>query len=282
MDLNMIKNKLDSLQPKESKKKGEKVDYTKLYWKPREEGKYQIRIVPSKYNKKWPFKEVYLHYGLSKYSIYALTNWDEKDPIVEFTKQLRDTRDSENWKLAKKLDPKMRVFAQVLVRGEEEKGVRLWEFGKNIYQQLLSLADDSDYGDYTDINEGLDFTVETKYGDVGGRQVLLSTITPRRKSTPISEDADQIKEWLDNQNDILELQSQYKKSFDSLKTILSEYLNPEEGKEGEVTSDKPSDFDDDLTKKSDSNYSLSKKDVTTKTQKFDELFDEEEENDLPF
>ena len=41
----------------------------------------------------------------------------------------------------------MRIFAQVIVRGEEDKGVRLWEFGKNIYQSLLSLADDPDYGD---------------------------------------------------------------------------------------------------------------------------------------
>ncbi len=32
---------------------------------------------------------------------------------------------------------KMRVFAPVIVRGEEEQGTRLWEFGKEIYQQFL-------------------------------------------------------------------------------------------------------------------------------------------------
>ncbi len=70
------------------------------------------------------------------------------------------------------LDPKMRVFAPVIVRGEEEKGVRLWEFGKEIYMQLLGIAEDEDYGDFTDISEGRDFTVDVVTGDIGG-QIFL-------------------------------------------------------------------------------------------------------------
>ena len=110
---------------------------------------------------------MYVHYGISKFPIYALTNWSEKDSIVEFAKQLRNTNDKENWRLAKKLDPKMRIFAPVIVRGEEDKGVRLWEFGKEIYVQLLGIAEDEDYGDFTDINDGRDFTVEAVTGDIG-------------------------------------------------------------------------------------------------------------------
>ena len=151
MDLKSIKNKLNALQTSGQKK--EKVDYSKYLWKPKQEGKYQIRIVPSKLDKNNPFKEVFLHYGFSKFPIYALSNWGEKDPIVEFAKQLRQSNDKENWKLAKKLEPKMHIFAPVIVRGEEDKGVRLWEFGKEIYLQLLGIADDEDYGDYTDIQD---------------------------------------------------------------------------------------------------------------------------------
>ena len=55
MDLNMIKSKLGSLQSTSGKSKGEKIDYTTLYWKPKQEGKYQLRIVPSKFNSEWPF-----------------------------------------------------------------------------------------------------------------------------------------------------------------------------------------------------------------------------------
>ena len=82
-----------------------------------------------------------MHYGVGKFPIVALTNWGEDDPIVEFSKKLRKSSESENWRLAKQLDPKMRVFAPVIVRGEEEKGVRLFEFSKtftwNYYQLLM-------------------------------------------------------------------------------------------------------------------------------------------------
>jgi len=229
MDLNLIKNKLNALQTNGQKK--EKVDYSLTLWKPRAEGKYQIRIVPSKFDKSNPFKEVYLHYGLSKFPIYALTNWGEKDPIVEFAKQLRGTNDRTNWQLAKKLDPKMRVFAPVIVRGEEDKGVRLWEFGKETYMQLLALAEDEDYGDFTDVYEGFDFTLEAVNGDVGGRQALKSSIRPKRKTSQLSDDARQIESWLENQPNILELQEKYKKSFDDLKSILQNFLAPEDEEE---------------------------------------------------
>jgi len=189
--------------------------------------------------------------------------------------------------LAKKIDPKMRVFAQIIVRGEEDKGVRLWEFGKNIYQSLLSLADDPDYGDYTDISEGIDFTLEAKYGDVGGRSVLLSSITPKRKASPLSTDADQVQSWLENQDNILDIQSRFKKSYDEVKQALTKFINPEAEEEGEIIKDKPSDFDDDVKKDPKSNYSLSKKDTKTSVDKFDSLFKdgddvEDEDDDLPF
>ena len=282
MDLNLIKNKLSALQSSGQKK--EKVDYTLTQWKPKGEGKYQIRVVPSKLDKQNPFKEVLVHYGYAKFPIYALTNWGEKDPIVEFAKQLRGTNDRDNWSLAKKLDPKMRIFAPIIVRGEEDKGVRLWEFGKEIYLQLLGLAEDEDYGDFTDINEGFDFTLEAVMGDIGGRQGLKSSIRPKRKTSVLSEDISQIETWLEDQPDILEMQSKFKKSFDDLKTVLTNFLNPED--EEEETQMEPvkdeTGVKEDLKKEKKSNYSLSaKKEVVKPEDKFDSLFDEDDD-DMPF
>ncbi len=57
MDIKAIKQKLNALQSTGQKK--EKVDYSKYLWKPKSEGKYQIRIVPSVLNKSNPFQEVY-------------------------------------------------------------------------------------------------------------------------------------------------------------------------------------------------------------------------------
>ena len=285
MDLKSIKNKLGALQSQGKSK--EKIDYSKSLWKPKQEGKYQIRIVPSKLDKTNPFKEVFVHYGMSKFPMYALTNWGEKDPIVEFAKQLQKTNDKENWKLSKKLEPKIRVFAPVIVRGEEDKGVRLWEFGKEIYMQLLGIADDEDYGDYTDINEGRDFTVEAVMGDIGGRQGLKSSIRIKPKTSPLSASKNDIELWLEEQPDILELQR--KIEFDKMKELLQNWLNPEDATEevDEVEeeetpaktvakSDLPWEDQDETPAPKKSNYELKVPAKTSKADKFDALFENED------
>jgi hypothetical protein len=287
MDINAIKQRLNSLQSSGQKK--EKVDYSKYYWKPKQEGKYQIRIVPSVLNKENPFQEVFVHYGFSKFPIYALTNWNEKDPIVEFSKQLRGTSEKENWQLAKKLDPKMRVFAPVVVRGEEDKGVRLWEFGKEIYMQLLGIAEDEDYGDFTDINDGRDFTVEAVMGDIGGRQGIKCSIRVKPKTSPLGTDKTQLKSWLNEQPNVLELQK--KNTFEDLKSILEKFLNPDAETEDEeevvapvktanaAPKDLPWEDDEEEEEapapKAKANYDL-KVTKTSKSAKFDALFEDEE------
>jgi hypothetical protein len=284
MDINAIKQRLNSLQATGAKK--EKVDYSKYYWKPKQEGKYQIRIVPSVLNKENPFQEVFVHYGLSKFPTYALTNWGEKDPIVEFAKQLRQTNDKENWKLAKKLDPKMRVFAPVIVRGEEDKGVRLWEFGKEIYMQLLGIAEDEDYGDFTDINEGRDFTVDASIGDIGGRQGIKCSIRVKPKTSPLGTDKAEIKSWLTEQPSVLELQK--KNSYEDLKDVLKRFLNPDEEEEEVEETETVEDTKDEdpilvKAEQPKSNYTLQTKPKATKADKFDALFgDDEDSEEAPF
>jgi hypothetical protein len=125
MDLNKIKSRLDNLNQAAKPKNTEKKDYTLIYWKPKAEGKYQIRFVPSKINKDNPFQEVFMHYGVGKFPIVALTNWGEDDPIVEFSKKLRKSSESENWRLAKQLDPKMRVFVVNASKVQDRPGFAL-------------------------------------------------------------------------------------------------------------------------------------------------------------
>jgi hypothetical protein len=271
MDISAIKQRLNALQSNSNSSKKEKIDYTKVLWKPKEEGKYQIRFVPSKLDPKNPFQEIFVHYGFAKFPIFALNNWGEKDPIVEFASQLRKTNDKENWILAKKLDPKMRIYAPVIVRGEEEKGTRLWEFGKEIYMQLLGIADDEDYGDYTNVNEGRDFTVEAVKGDIGGRQGLKCSIRIKPKTTPLSEDASLIKKFLNEQPNILEIQR--KMDFEGLKTILQNWLSPE-------TEDEEIDEEEEviIEKTPVKNYTLKAPlTKTSKSDQFDNLFGDDED-----
>lgn len=223
MDLSLIKQKLASSQNKGQKR--EKVDYSKIFWKPKA-GKHQVRILPSKFDKTNPFREVYFHYGFSKGPILALTNWNEKDPIVEFAKSLRKSSDKDDWQLAKKVEPKLRYFAPVLIRGEEAQGARLWEFGKLIYEQLLGIASDEDYGDYTDITDGRDFTVEAVEEVIMGRKGIKCNLRVKPKTTPISEDATVVGNSLNEQPDIFNINKRY--TFDELKDLLDKWLNPDD------------------------------------------------------
>ena len=284
MDLNAIKSRLNTLNKAPNSQK-EKKDYTLIYWKPREEGKYQIRFVPSQHKvTNDPFHEVMMHYGVGKFPIMALTNWGEDDPIVDFTAKLRKTSEPENWRLAKKLSPKLRVFAPVIVRGEEDKGVRLFEFSRTLYLELLSIADDEDYGDFTDVAAGHDFTVNaTKVQDRLGFNLSL---VPKPKLTPLSDDAVTAKEWLATQPSLLE--ERFKYTYDKLKEELQKFISEEEvGEEGEITSENPVGFEEEKEKSSTNNFDLSTqgKKPTSKANEFDNLFadkDGDANDDLPF
>ena len=276
MDLNKIKSRLDNLNQASKPKQTEKKDYTLVYWKPKAEGKYQIRFVPSKINKDNPFQEIFMHYGVGKYPIVALTNWGEDDPIVDFTKKLRKSSESENWRLAKQLDPKMRVFAPVIVRGEENKGVRLFEFSKTIYMELLSIADDEDYGDFTDVAQGFDFVVNAS--KVQDRPGFALSLRPKPKQSQLSSDASQIQTWLDNQPILLE--ERYKYTYDKLKEELQNFISGGEEKEDDIISEPASGFEGDSQPKEDKKFTLSTQGTPkkAKSEEFDSLF----EDDLPF
>lgn len=263
MDLNAIRSKLNSLQ--QSNTKGG--DQKSLFWKP-SVGKQVIRIVPNKFNKQNPFTEVYFHYGIGERTMISPINFGEKDPIAEFAKQLRTTSDRENWRLAKKLDPKMRVFVPVVVRGEEGEGVKLWQFGKNTYLDFLSLADDDDIGDYTDINEGRDITVDTVGPDVTGTAYNKSSVRVKTKQTPLG-DADQIQKWLDEQKNPTEVFKRH--SFEDMKAHLQAFLSP--GEDEEETTQIPDSGKSPFSKgETQTNYTSKPPQKSTKVDKFDELF----------
>jgi hypothetical protein len=221
MDLNLIKNKLATLQQK-SNTSGNKL--SEIIWKPAI-GKHSIRMVPSAHNKQWPFKELFFHYGIGNRTMISLINFEEKDPIVEFASQISKTNDKENWQLAKKLQPKMRVFAPIVVRGEEDKGVRLWEFGKEVYMELLAILEDEDVGDFTDPVEGRDLTIDTVGPDQSGRAYNKTSVRVRTKITPLSTDANSVKQWLSTQPEPLTIFKKY--TYDEMKEGLLQWLNPE-------------------------------------------------------
>lgn len=280
MDLDAIKQSLNALQANSNNNgNGER---KQLFWKP-EVGKQTIRIVPSKFNPKMPFTEMLFYYGIGTNVMPSRLNYSDedgnqlKDPIVEFTKQLRQTSDSENWKLAKKLDPKVRYFAPIIVRGREDEGVKVWQFGKELYETFLNLAVDEEVGDYTDVSQGRDIKLTTVGPEVTGTKYNRTTASPSMKISPLSEDADQVKMWLDDQVNPKSLFKNRIVEYDQTKQYLASWINPEgSAQEGDI-------IDEDKTP-SEGNYSMSTSTTEvkqTKLDKFDSLF-EESTDDLPF
>ena len=223
MDLNAIKQKLNAMQ-NNGRQEREKIDYEKVFWKP-SVGKHQIRIVPSALNPSYPFKEMYFHYGIGKYPMIALSNFGEQDPIVDFVNELRKTSDKDNWSLSGKLAPKMRVFAPVVVRGQEDMGVRLWGFGKEVYKNLLQMAEDEDIGDYTDVMNGYDMVVEVTQGN----PYPQTSLRIKPKQTPLSENNAHVDEWLKTQPDPLTSFTKY--DFNFVKKQLESWLSGSEESE---------------------------------------------------
>jgi len=275
----MLKQKLDTLQSKPQG--GQKTDYTTIFWRPTV-GKQQIRIVPSAFNSSNPFTELKFYYGITNKVMISPLNYGDKDPIALFANKLREGEyNKENYVLAKKLDAKNRVFVPVVVRGEEDKGVRLWQFGKQVYEELLALAVDDEIGDYTDIVNGRDLTVETVGPESTGTPYNKSSVRVRLKTSPLSEDATLVEKWTNEQpNPTDGLFKRY--SFDEMKSALEKWLSPEEESSEEVVAAP-------VAPKPATNFSLdTTKAKQSKVDEFDSLFDttsggsSNNGDDLPF
>ena len=216
MDINAIKNRLNTLQATSSTKDN--------FWKPAP-GKTQIRIVPYKFNKDNPFVELFFHYGLGNNKTYlSPASFGRPDPVEEFANKLKSTGNKDEWIQGKRLEPKMRTFAPVVVRGRESEGVKFWGFGKTVYQELLGVIADPDYGDITDATNGRDIGIDRQTPAEAGNQYGKTTVRVKPNQTPITDDAEQLKGIFDNQSNLTELYNE--PTYDELKEVLQNFLNP--------------------------------------------------------
>ena len=219
LDINAIRGRLNKLQNTQRK--------TDALWKPTP-GKHQVRIVPYKFNLDNPFIELYFHYNINNKTYLSPQSFGRPDPIVEFADKLKRMGDKEDWKAAKAMEPKLRTFVPVVVRGEEGEGVRFWGFGKTVYQELLAFFADPDYGDLTDPTNGRDITVEFKTAKELGKNYPETYIRVKPNQTAITED----KNVLENIKDQIELPNMFKKyTYDDMKGLLETWM--ETGQVGE-------------------------------------------------
>ena len=221
MDINAIKSRLNQLQNTSST--------ANAFWKP-QPGKSQIRITPYIENKDNPFVELFFHYSLvPKKTVLSPLSFGRPDPVQQFADKLKGSGDKDEWIQGKRIEPKMRTFAPVIVRGEESEGVKWWGFGKTVYQELLAIIADPDYGDISDVMTGRDIVVERQTAAEAGNQYGKTTIRVKPNQTALVEDANLSDNLLKNQPNIIELYTE--PSFDELKGHLQNFLNPSAAEE---------------------------------------------------
>lgn len=229
INLDSVKNRLEKLR--QSTEKPERKSMTEDIWKA-ENGQHQLRLLPYVHNDdNFPFIELKFYYNFGKRSYLAPSTFGNPDPIVEASQKLQGMGTKEDWILGKKLEPKLRVYAPVLIRGQEDKGVKFWGFGVQVYQELLSYMSDPDYGDITDPLKGRDIVIDVQPPKDGK---MYSSTTVRIKPNPskVSEDKNVINA-IKNQKNILEIFTE--PTYEELATALEKWLYPEQ--EGELQTD---------------------------------------------
>jgi len=199
------------------------------FWRP-QDGEQTIRIVPTADGD--PFKDYWFHYNVGNNPgfLSPKRNFGEDCPLDSFVRQLWQEGTDESKRMAKKLSARQRFFAPVVVRGEEDQGVRIWGFGKQVYETLLNLVLNPEYGDITDAEQGTDLVLT--YGKPAGATFPVTQLTPRRRSSALCPEPEKCREMLETIPDFDEVFASSRKSFAEVQAMLDEFLlgdsDPEE------------------------------------------------------
>jgi hypothetical protein len=227
INLDAIKQKLQAMQ--QSTGGGSRT--SEHIWKP-PVGKSQIRIVPYAFDKDNPFVELYFHYEVGKRTMVSPISFGRPDPIVEFADKLKRSGDKDDFKLARKIEPKFRVYAPVIVRGAEEEGVKFWSFGKQIYTELLGVISDPDYGDITDLMNGRDITIDHIAPEKEGAFPSF-TVRVKPNTTPATTDKAVADMIVNGQKNVAEMFTE--QSYEEMTETLAKWLDPSEGVDAQGT-----------------------------------------------
>lgn len=223
MDITALAQRLSKLQPKD--------DGQKIFWKPKEE-ETTIRIVPYPHHKDQnPFIEVYFHYDVGgERSIVCPKEMKGKPcPICELADEFKRLGGKDNWRTYLNLRSKLRTYSPIIIRGKEDEGVYLWGYGIQIYETLIKTAMNKKWGDFTNVDEGLDLTVQLiKKGKAGNEKGSYdkTTVFFDRESSPLAGSKKQITDILNAVPNFLEDEKVWTlKTTEELQEIVKKFAD---------------------------------------------------------
>gem|GEM_PF-3332989 len=152
-----------------------------LNWKP-EDGSQEIRILCPEDGD--PFKEFHVHYRIGEEAPFLCPkkNYGESCAICEFAWGLYEEGDT---KSAKELLPSARYVSPIVVRGDEAGTVKLWNYSRTIYRDLIGYVNNPEYEDITNVKDGLDLTL-TYDSEAAKNRQLATKVVPKRHNSPLA------------------------------------------------------------------------------------------------
>lgn len=191
----------EARREKEELEAGGGADFMKL-----KVGRNVVRFLPPPVGKRTPFRVIYQHFitlpGATGPVSFVCPKMEKKGPCpaCQRAEEMRNSGNPADADLASDLFARRRVFANVIDRGEPEKGPRILAFGKTVHEQLVAMRDDEDAGgDYTNPEDGFDVIIKR----VGtGKNDTKYSVSPARENTPLAKTAEQMQEWIDAQHNL--------------------------------------------------------------------------------
>lgn len=207
-NIDAIKTKMDKLLGKQSKKE-EKKELPKFKWfKPKVNKTYEVRFLPLTDKDglalQEPFFEIayYDNKEILKNRFVAPSQFGMPDPFKELAMELATSKTKEAWFTRKKVTPKERYYAAMVVRGgtsdlsgdassAKEDEVIIWELSPKLCKEVYAALVHPDYAeeDLFDIDKGYDFTVTVTPTDkvFEGYPVKEIKLQPRRKASKLGD-----------------------------------------------------------------------------------------------
>jgi len=169
-------------------------------------GQKRVRILPTSDGSS-PFKEVWYHEVQIDGKWTKLydpgKNDGERSPLTEVYDELMSTGKESDKELARQYRPRKFYIVKLIDRENEEDGPKFWRFKDNYKQEGILdkiIPIWKAKGDITDANEGRDLIIElAKAKTPKGIEYTVVQTVMYDDPCPISAEADQQKEWVEDE-----------------------------------------------------------------------------------
>ena len=214
------------------------------FWRP-DTGTNVIRILPEVGTMEFFFVEAGRHYMDNKsYDCPNLNSGgEERCPLCEVNQMLYEAGEKEE---AKKWRAGKSYLMNIIVRGKESEGPKVYSAGQIVFGQIAGLIGDPDVGDVSDIEEGFDLKLERTGEGLETRYTTREARNPSALGNP-----DDVEKWLKDAKDLQAFVSERILDYDELavQSGAAVFLGMVEGDDVEEPEEYTDEWEDEVPQK---------------------------------